>query len=212
MKKIGFVDYYISEWHANNYPEWIKNAASKLGAEYEVAYAWAEVDLSPVYNETTDEWCAKMGVEKCETIAELNDKYGYYNIPAPAVGDNLNSKYTAECDKALDQFNKATSENNVYAAMSMITQAITYLNLALAITLAIFADHWYYKKAMADLNELNRHRTPDHETVMAAGGVKTSAGVLSGILGGLGQVLLTALVIVPFILPVLQSIIEIILK
>lgn len=84
MKKIGFVDYYISEWHANNYPEWIKNAAQKLGAEYEVAYAWAELDLSPVYNETTDEWCAKMGVEKCETIAELCEKSDFIIVLAPS--------------------------------------------------------------------------------------------------------------------------------
>ena len=31
-KKIGFVDLYISEWHANNYPNWIKNAAEAMGA------------------------------------------------------------------------------------------------------------------------------------------------------------------------------------
>lgn len=156
-------------------------------------------------------------VQYCETIAELNDKYGYYdeydyNIPVPAIGDNLNSKYTAECDKALDDFEKATQENKTFAAMVMITQAISYLNLALTITLAIFADRWYYKKAMADLNELNRYNTPNHETVMATGGVKTSAGVLSGILGGLGQVVLTALVVVPFVLPIFHSLIDIILK
>ena len=23
MKKIGFIDYYLDEWHANNYPEMI---------------------------------------------------------------------------------------------------------------------------------------------------------------------------------------------
>ena len=26
MGKIGFIDYYISEWHANNYPAWLKQA------------------------------------------------------------------------------------------------------------------------------------------------------------------------------------------
>ena len=34
MKKIGFVDYYISEWHANNYPLWIKEACEKAGLDY----------------------------------------------------------------------------------------------------------------------------------------------------------------------------------
>ena len=48
MKKIGFIDYYISEWHANNYPSWIKNYCKKVGLDYEVAYAWAEKDVSLV--------------------------------------------------------------------------------------------------------------------------------------------------------------------
>ena len=32
MIKVGFIDYYLDEWHANNYPAWIKAAAEKLGA------------------------------------------------------------------------------------------------------------------------------------------------------------------------------------
>ena len=56
MKKIGFVDYYISEWHANNYPAWFKEANEKLGFDYEVAYFWAEKDLSPVDNVTSSQW------------------------------------------------------------------------------------------------------------------------------------------------------------
>ena len=42
MKTIGFVDYYISEWHANNYPVWIKDICEKSGKDFEVKYAWAE--------------------------------------------------------------------------------------------------------------------------------------------------------------------------
>ena len=34
MKTIGFVDYYISEWHANEYPAWIKEANEKLGEDF----------------------------------------------------------------------------------------------------------------------------------------------------------------------------------
>ena len=30
MKTIGFVDYYISEWHANNYPVWIKKICEEI--------------------------------------------------------------------------------------------------------------------------------------------------------------------------------------
>ena len=84
MKKIGFVDYYISEWHANNYPQWIKDACEKLGAEYSVTYAWAELDTSPKYGETTDEWCQRMGVEKCESIDELCEKSDVIVVLAPS--------------------------------------------------------------------------------------------------------------------------------
>ena len=84
MKKIGFVDYYISEWHANNYPAWIRDAAQKLGLEYEVAYAWAEKDVSDFDGRTTDEWCAAFGVQKCDTIAELYEKSDIIMILAPS--------------------------------------------------------------------------------------------------------------------------------
>ena len=84
MKKIGFVDFYISEWHANNYPAWIKAASDAIGEDFTVAYAWAEEDLSPVYNETTDEWCEKFGVTRCDTIEELCEKSDYIVILSPS--------------------------------------------------------------------------------------------------------------------------------
>ena len=84
MKKIGFVDYYISEWHANNYPTWMKAACEKLGLDFEVAYAWAEIDKSPIDGVTTDEWCEKNGVQKCDTIEELCEKSDMIVILAPS--------------------------------------------------------------------------------------------------------------------------------
>ena len=41
MKKIGFIDYYLDEWHANNYPKFIKDA---VGDEFVIAYAYGEID------------------------------------------------------------------------------------------------------------------------------------------------------------------------
>lgn len=70
MKKIGFIDYYLDEWHANNYPAWIKEASS---GEYEVAYAYGEID-SPLGGRTTEQWCADMGIERVESIEELIEK------------------------------------------------------------------------------------------------------------------------------------------
>ncbi len=84
MKKIGFIDYYLSEWHANNYPEWIRKANEKLGADYEVAYAWAEMNVSPLDGVTTEQWCETYGAEKCDTIEELCRKSDVIMILAPS--------------------------------------------------------------------------------------------------------------------------------
>lgn len=87
MKKIGFVDYYLSEWHANNYPAWIKAANEALGTAYEVAYAWAELDTSPKDGITTGEWCEKFGATACITIEELCEKSDVILVLAPTDPD-----------------------------------------------------------------------------------------------------------------------------
>ena len=84
MKKIGFVDYYISEWHANSYPAWIKEACEKLGAEYEACFVWAEKYVSPVDGRNTDEWCRDFGAVRCKTIAELCERSDVVMILAPS--------------------------------------------------------------------------------------------------------------------------------
>jgi predicted dehydrogenase len=84
MKKIGFVDYFISEWHADNYPAWIERIGAELGVDYKVAYAWAELDISPVSGVSTAEWCEKFGAEKCATIDELCEKSDVIVILSPS--------------------------------------------------------------------------------------------------------------------------------
>lgn len=84
MKKIGFVDYYISEWHANNYPAWIDEACKNAGLDYKVAYAWAELDTSLIDNVTTDQWCEKFGVERCATLEELCEKSDVIVVLSPS--------------------------------------------------------------------------------------------------------------------------------
>lgn len=83
-KKLGFIDLYISEWHANNYPNWMKGACEALGYDYKIAYAWAEQEVSPVDGGTTDEWCLKYGAERCQTIEELCEKSDMIVILAPS--------------------------------------------------------------------------------------------------------------------------------
>jgi predicted dehydrogenase len=68
--KIGFVDYFLDEWHANNFPEWLTEAS---GGEIEIAYAYAMID-HPKGGMTTDEWCAKFNARRIDTIEELVKK------------------------------------------------------------------------------------------------------------------------------------------
>ena len=83
MKKIGFIDCFLSNWHANNYPAWIRESCQERGLEYEGAYAWAEVEVSPRDNKTTDEWCAENNVTRCATIEEICEKSDVLFILAP---------------------------------------------------------------------------------------------------------------------------------
>jgi hypothetical protein len=94
MKTIGFIDFYISEWHANNYPKWIKEAGN---GEFVIKYVWAEQDVSPVDGRTTDEWCEAFGCERCATIAELCEKSDYIMILAPSNPE----KHLAYAEEAL---------------------------------------------------------------------------------------------------------------
>lgn len=84
MKTIGFIDYYLSEWHANNYPAWIEKACRETGLAYRVAYAWGEVDVSPVDGRTSEEWCRAFGVERCATIEEVCEKSDVLLVLAPS--------------------------------------------------------------------------------------------------------------------------------
>ncbi len=69
MIKIGFIDYYLDEWHALNYPKFIK---AQFGDEFKVAYAYAEKDKEG--GMTTDEWCKEFDVERCDSIEEVVEK------------------------------------------------------------------------------------------------------------------------------------------
>ena len=84
MKTIGFVDYYISEWHANNYPAWIKQVCEELHLSYEVKYAYAKVEPSIEDGKSTDEWCKAYNVTRCYSIKELCEKSDYIFLLAPS--------------------------------------------------------------------------------------------------------------------------------
>ncbi|MBQ6702234.1 MAG: Gfo/Idh/MocA family oxidoreductase [Clostridia bacterium] len=70
MIKLGFIDYYLDEWHANNYPKFITDC---VGDEIKVAYAYGMI-ASPKSGKTSAEWCEEHGIELCLTIEEVIEK------------------------------------------------------------------------------------------------------------------------------------------
>lgn len=78
MKKIGFIDYYLDEFHANNYVDWIKEASQ---GELEVAYAWAKTDAPK--GKTTDEWCKHYNVKRIDTMEKLTRISDYIIVLSP---------------------------------------------------------------------------------------------------------------------------------
>ena len=67
MMRIGFIDYYLDEWHANNYPKMFKEASD---GEMQVSCAYGMID-SPIGGLTNDAWCEKMGIPRAHTIEEV---------------------------------------------------------------------------------------------------------------------------------------------
>ena len=84
MKTVGFIDYFLHEWHANEYPQMIAAYNEKNGTDYAVKYAWAEIDSPNEGARTTDEWCKDYGVQRCDSIEELCEKCDYVFVLAPS--------------------------------------------------------------------------------------------------------------------------------
>lgn len=81
MKKIGFIDYYLNEWHADNYPEMIKNATN---GEYQVCYAWAYRQPPEGWGLTTnEEWAEIRGIELCSSMEEVIEKSDFLVVLSP---------------------------------------------------------------------------------------------------------------------------------
>ncbi len=78
MKKIGFIDYYLDEWHANNYPKMIKEASQ---GRMEVVYAYGEVDAPGA--RTNEVWAKEMGIELLDSAQAVVEKSDYIIILAP---------------------------------------------------------------------------------------------------------------------------------
>lgn len=77
--KVGFIDYYLDEWHAEHYPDMLKEASR---GSMEVKYAYGMVP-SPRSGKTSQEWCREHGIQCCETIEEVVGKSDVLMVLAP---------------------------------------------------------------------------------------------------------------------------------
>lgn len=65
--KVGFIDYYLDEWHANNYPKLFADASN---GEVVVGSAYGKI-ASPHSGMTSEQWCEKFGVKHATSIEEV---------------------------------------------------------------------------------------------------------------------------------------------
>lgn len=79
MLKVGFIDYFLDEFHANHYPKWIKERSN---GELIVKYAYAKMN-SPKGGLTTEEWCQKHKIEQIQSIQELVQKSDVIVVLSP---------------------------------------------------------------------------------------------------------------------------------
>ena len=78
-KKIGFIDLFIDEWHANNYPKWFREAPR--AAEFELGYAWEEQNRG---GRPLDKWCSDFGMIPARSIEEVIEKSDCLCVLAPS--------------------------------------------------------------------------------------------------------------------------------
>lgn len=78
MKKIGFIDYYLDEWHANKYPDWIKETS---GGEMTVAYAYGKRDADNGLDNAA--WCREKGIQLMDNIESVVEASDYLIVLSP---------------------------------------------------------------------------------------------------------------------------------
>lgn len=71
MKTIGFIDYFLNEWHALNYPAWIKQEGQ---GEFEAVYAWADCEGTAHGRGTNAEFVEKTGMTLLNSMEEVIER------------------------------------------------------------------------------------------------------------------------------------------
>lgn len=78
MKTIGFIDYYLDEWHAEKYPEWIESASE---GRMKVTYAYGMTNLEG--KQSNAAWCEKKGIQLLDSIESVVEQSDYLIVLSP---------------------------------------------------------------------------------------------------------------------------------
>ncbi len=113
-KIIGFIDYYLNEWHADNYPAWITKYS---GGEFEVKYAYAEVEPTVEGRISNRAWAEQHGIELLPTIAELIEKCDAIIVLSPDNSErHYDLSYEALCSGKPVYIDKTFADTGAEAA------------------------------------------------------------------------------------------------
>lgn len=78
MKKIGFIDLHLDQFHANKYPGWIEQASEHA---MKVVYAYGKRDKENGL--TNAAWSKEYGIELLPTIEEVVERSDYLIVLSP---------------------------------------------------------------------------------------------------------------------------------
>ena len=70
MIKVGFIDYYLDEWHANEYPGFLKKQSDNV----EVICAYGHIQPPIAGRISNEEWSAKKNIPLAGSIEEVIEK------------------------------------------------------------------------------------------------------------------------------------------
>lgn len=71
MLKIGFADYYLDNWHANNYPRFLREVIARMGYDARLTRAFG-LHPSPA-GVTTEQWCIQQNMTPAASMQDLVD-------------------------------------------------------------------------------------------------------------------------------------------
>ena len=90
--KIGFIDKYLDEWHANHLPEWLRDATN-----VEEIYCYEQMPSPHEGGISGKEWAQQHSAILCDSIEEVIEKSDFLIVLAP----NYPESHEELCDLPL---------------------------------------------------------------------------------------------------------------